>query len=71
MTAVLNKVLDTAKQLKRIAGYHVVPPDAMQVLERIGQGYRFLAYSTDFLFLGDSCRTGLETVRRTLRKEYA
>jgi 2-keto-3-deoxy-L-rhamnonate aldolase RhmA len=70
MTSVLSKILDTASRLKAVAGYHVVPPDTMQVLEKVKQGYRFVAFSTDFLFLGDSCRTGLETVRRTLEKGY-
>ncbi|MFO7997098.1 MAG: aldolase/citrate lyase family protein [Dehalococcoidia bacterium] len=70
MTSVLSKVLDTAKRLNAIAGYHVVPPDTRQVVEKAKQGYRFLAYSTDFLFLGDSCRSGLDTIRRTLGKGY-
>jgi 2-dehydro-3-deoxyglucarate aldolase len=70
MTSVLATVTDTAKRLKALAGYHVVPPDAGQVMEKIGQGYRFLAYSIDFLFLGDSCRTGLNTVRENSRQEH-
>ncbi len=70
MTSVLSGILDTARRLEAVAGYHVVPPDTGQVLARIEEGYRFLAYSTDFLFLGDSCRTGLNTVRRTLGKRY-
>ena len=70
MTSVLSKVLDTAKRLNAVAGYHEVPPDARQVLEKIKQGYRFLAYSIDFLFLGDSCRTGLKAIRETLAGEH-
>lgn len=70
MTSVLSKVLDTAKRLNAVAGYHVVPPDTGQVLAKMKQGYRLLAYSTDFLFLGDSCRSGLETIRRNLPKDY-
>jgi len=70
MTSALSKILDTARRLKAVAGYHVVPPDTTQVLERIKQGYRFLAYSIDFLFLGDSCRSGLSAIRETLAREY-
>ena len=62
--------LDTTSRLKAVAGYHVIPPDARQVLEKIKQGYRFLAYSIDFLFLGDSCRGGLGAIRETLAGEY-
>jgi len=71
MTSALTRVLDTARRLKAVAGYHVVPPDTGQALEKIRQGYRFLAYSTDFLFLGDSCRTGLNTIRENSKETYA
>jgi len=70
MTSALSKILDTARRLKAVAGYHVVPPDTTQVLEKIKQGYLFLAYSIDFLFLGDSCRGGLKTIHETLAREY-
>ena len=70
MTSALSKILDTSRRLKAVAGYHVVPPDANQVLEKIKQGYLFLAYSIDFLFLGGSCRTGLQAIRKTLAGEY-
>jgi 2-dehydro-3-deoxyglucarate aldolase len=71
MTSALTRVLDTARRLKAVAGYHVVPPDTGQALGKIRQGYRFLAYSTDFLFLGDSCRTGLNTIRENSKETYA
>ena len=70
MTSVLSEILDTARRLEAVAGYHVVPPDAGQVVERVKQGYRFLAYSIDFLFLGDSCRGGLKDIRANLAGEY-
>jgi len=70
MISVLSEVLDIARRLDAIAGYHVVPPDTRQILEKVKQGYRFLAYSTDFLFLGEACRTGLESIRSTLGKDY-
>jgi len=70
MKSALSKILDTARRLKAVAGYHVIPPDTRQVLEKIKQGYRFLAYSIDFLFLGDSCRGGLSAIRETLTGEY-
>lgn len=70
MTSVLGEILDTARRLEAVAGYHVVPPDTTQVVERIRQGYRFLAYSTDFLFLGESCRGGLKAIRGNLAGQY-
>jgi 2-dehydro-3-deoxyglucarate aldolase len=46
------------------AGFHVVPPKPELVGARIDEGYRFIAYSTDMIFIGESCRTGLQTIRR-------
>jgi len=70
MTAVLTRILDTARRLNAVAGYHVVPPDARQAVERVKQGYRFLAYSIDFLLLGESCRGGLKAIRANLAREH-
>ena len=70
MTAVLGKILDIAQRLKAVAGYHVVPPDVEQAVEKVQQGYRFLAYSTDFLFLGESCRGGLKAIRANLAGDH-
>jgi hypothetical protein len=36
------------------------------VTARLARGYRFVAYSVDFLFLGVSCRTGVAELRTTL-----
>jgi 2-dehydro-3-deoxyglucarate aldolase len=70
MISALSRILDTSRRLEAVAGYHVVPPDTSQVLEKAKQGYLFLAYSIDFLFLGDSCRTGLQAIRQTLAGEH-
>ena len=70
MTAVLGRISDIARRLKAVAGYHVVPPDVEQAVEKVQQGYRFLAYSTDFLFLGESCRGGLKAIRANLAGEH-
>jgi 2-dehydro-3-deoxyglucarate aldolase len=45
------------------AGYHVVPPRPELVAQQIDEGYRFIAYSTDMIFLGEACRSGIRTVR--------
>jgi 2-keto-3-deoxy-L-rhamnonate aldolase RhmA len=44
-------------------GYHVVPPSPQLVLDKIAEGYTFIAYSDDFLFLGETCRRGVEAIR--------
>ena len=47
-------------------GYHVIEPTASALLDKVRAGYTFLAFSTDFLFLGDSCRGELSRVREQL-----
>ena len=48
------------------AGYHIVPPQPGLVAEKIAEGYRFIAYSTDMMMLGDTCREGLRAIRAAL-----
>lgn len=50
------------------AGFHVVPPEPDLVREKISEGYTFLAYSLDSLFLAETCRSGL---RQILKKDYS
>lgn len=67
-------MLAALREIRRIAalhpevaaGYHVVPPQPELVAARIDEGYRFIAYSTDMIFLGDACRSGAAAIRRSL-----
>lgn len=68
--AALKEVQNTARRVDAVAGYHVVPPEPAQVHEKVREGYRFLAYSLDILFLGNSCRSGLRAIRENLEKLY-
>ncbi|MCL0102755.1 aldolase/citrate lyase family protein [Dehalococcoidia bacterium] len=68
VVAALDEVQRVTKRLNSVAGYHVIPPDPTQVMEKVEQGYRFVAYSLDTLFLGNSCRSGLKAVRKTLEE---
>lgn len=45
------------------AGYHVVPPKPELVGQRIDEGYRFIAYSTDMILFSETCRSGIQAVR--------
>jgi 2-dehydro-3-deoxyglucarate aldolase len=53
------------------AGYHIVPPQPGLVAEKIDEGYRFIAYSTDMILLGETCREGLRTIRGSQSDERA
>jgi 2-dehydro-3-deoxyglucarate aldolase len=37
-------------------GFHVIDPDYKKLDEKILEGYNFLAFSTDFLFMGENAR---------------
>jgi 2-keto-3-deoxy-L-rhamnonate aldolase RhmA len=62
----LNEIRRVAGQTETAAGYHVVQPQPDQVRQKIGEGYSFIAYSVDFLFLGEMCRQGLNAIRQAL-----
>lgn len=50
----LDKVIKACKQKEISLGYHVIEPEAEKLNAKISEGYNFLAFSTDFLFLGHS-----------------
>lgn len=65
-----KKMLKALEKIKRItaktdisAGYHIVPPKPELVQEKMREGYTFIAYSVDFLFIGDGCRSGLMEIQ--------
>jgi 2-dehydro-3-deoxyglucarate aldolase len=59
----LREVRRVGGSRKEVAGYHVVPPQPDLVIQKVQEGYRFLAYSVDMLFLGEMCRNGLQEIR--------
>jgi len=50
------------QKLKKPAGYHVVFPDANEVNKKVKEGFRFLAFGTDALFLGVKVKEQLEMI---------
>jgi 2-dehydro-3-deoxyglucarate aldolase len=63
VAAAVEKVFQSGRRHGICAGFHVIPPSTAEIKKRFDQGYRFLAYSLDVLFLGETCRNGLETLR--------
>lgn len=59
----LETVLEVSKKMRALMGTHVVMPDVSAVKEKIKEGYRFIAYGIDTLFLGQSCRDGLKEIK--------
>jgi 2-dehydro-3-deoxyglucarate aldolase len=53
--ATMNRVKEQCQVRNVPFGVHVVAPDAAVLKLRIAEGYRFLAYSIDSVFLNQSC----------------
>lgn len=64
VTESLEKVKKAAKKANIISGFHVVPPEIDLLEAKIEEGYRFLGYSLDSLFLAEACRTDLDKIHR-------
>lgn len=43
-------------------GYHVVEPNINLVNDKIASGYNFIAFSTDFLFMGNKAKEEMEKI---------
>jgi 2-keto-3-deoxy-L-rhamnonate aldolase RhmA len=66
MVEALAEIRRVASESEVAAGYHVVPPQPELVRQKIVEGYSFIAYSVDFLFLGEACRQGMNSIRQAL-----
>jgi 2-dehydro-3-deoxyglucarate aldolase len=49
--ALIQRIVDTAREQRIPCGVHVVDPDPAMLEQRLAQGYRFIAYSIDAVFL--------------------
>jgi len=64
------KMLEALAEVQRVkalvpsvAGVHVVQPVPAEVGKKIADGYRFIAFGIDYLFLLNHARAGLEQIR--------
>ncbi len=64
-----REVLEASKKYKKIAGIHVVEPDVELTLEKIRRGYKFIAVSIDFLFLGNACISTMNEIAARTKEE--
>lgn len=60
----LNNVKNICKESCFSLGFHVVDPDPELVKLKIKEGYNFIAFSTDFYFIGDTARKMMELVKK-------
>ena len=59
LTSALETVRAIAEEKNIPNGIHIVEPDRVELLQRIRQGYEFIAYSLDMRMLDVACREGL------------
>lgn len=53
----LDRIRQIAKSIDALAGYHVIPPDPKALKAKADEGYKFIAYSLDTLFLEKQCKS--------------
>lgn len=59
----LKHYIDVCEAHGSPMGFHVVDARPEKILEKIKDGYTFIAYGTDFLFMGDTAYNGLLKLR--------
>jgi 2-keto-3-deoxy-L-rhamnonate aldolase RhmA len=47
-------------------GYHVVEPNIDEVLVKLNQGYKFVAFGVDFLFFSINCNDKMNLIRKKI-----
>ena len=64
MFAALAEVQRVKSLVPTVAGVHVVQPVPAEARRKMQDGYRFIAFGIDYLFLLNHARSGLEDLRR-------
>lgn len=64
MKKALDKIKAISKDTNKARGIHVIQPDHVEVNRRIKEGYNFIAFSLDALFLSRCCIDKLSKLKR-------
>jgi 2-dehydro-3-deoxyglucarate aldolase len=62
--AAIKRVESICKGLNKPMGFHVISPDYKELNKKILDGYKFLAFSLDFLFLGEKARIEMSNIKK-------
>lgn len=62
--AALLKYEEVCKKNNFPMGYHVIEPELTLLQEKINMGYKFLAFSTDFFFMGRKAENELNNLKK-------
>lgn len=63
-----KKVLQAALKNKIVPGLHIVHPSSTDLNYAIDEGFKFIAYGGDILFLGEACKNAEENIRNVIDK---
>jgi 2-keto-3-deoxy-L-rhamnonate aldolase RhmA len=64
VSAALKRIMKVAKQLNMPAGFHVIPPETGMVQKKIKEGFTFIGYSIDMIFLKTFTQNQLKALKR-------
>jgi 2-dehydro-3-deoxyglucarate aldolase len=62
----LLKIENISNALNKPLGYHVIESEYKEVLLKIKSGYKFIAFSMDFLFFGNIIRNQMKNLKSNL-----
>ncbi len=63
----LKKVEEITIRMKKPLGFHVIHSDHKKTLDKYNVGYKFLAFSIDFFFLGDKAREEMALLKEAIK----
>lgn len=63
----LNRIEEVSSRYDKSLGYHVINPSHSDVMLKINQDYNFIAFSLDFLFLGDKVRGEMHKLKQKIK----
>jgi 2-dehydro-3-deoxyglucarate aldolase len=67
VVAALSRVQQTMRERNAVGGYHVVHSNQQELQRRIAQGYKFVAYGDDMVFLAEKIQVESDLVRGIVR----
>ncbi len=59
-------IQDTAAEMKKPGGIHIIEPNPLQLKQRLAEGFTFIAYSLDVRMIDRVCREGLAVIQGVL-----
>jgi 2-dehydro-3-deoxyglucarate aldolase len=64
----IEKYETACRENNKIMGFHVIEPRWDQLKMKISDGYKFLAFSTDFLFMGRMAQNEMKSLKEVQNK---